>query len=80
MALELGVHVQLFPVIVCPLNCKWKSSYRCDASRGFDCLRKSASVEIRWTISALNRDRSGGNGESFCDLIWSESRQFSSLA
>ena len=67
MALELGVHVQLFSVIVCPLNCKWKSSYRCDASRGFDCLRKSASVEIRWTISALNRDRSGRNSETSGD-------------
>ena len=67
LAWELGGHVQLFSVIVCPLNCKWKLSYHYDAIRGFGCLRKSASVEIRWTVSALNRDRSGGNGESFCD-------------
>ena len=58
LAWELGGHVQLFSVIVCPLNCKWKLSYHYDASRSFDCLRKSASVEIRWTVSALNRDRS----------------------
>ena len=67
MAWELGGHVQLFSVIVCPVNCKWKSSYHYDAIHGFCYLRKSAFVEIRWTVSALNHDRSGGNSENSGD-------------